>query len=226
MSPRGLPLAGIEGKVRSSCRVVRMLGMANFTLTATQTFPETTVITVYPASNWAGSQVPPPGSAPLGASTTSGTLTAGSVTFSGLTAGVKYYATAVVNAVQVYVAIQPRVPVSLQQIPFGGRTGALTVSAGTAQMVFSAAVNVIGVTISAGTAPTGANLICDVNKNGTTIFTTQANRPTIVAGNNRSSEATPDVVAFASGDFLTVDVDQIGSGTAGSDLTVTVRTGT
>src|SRR6187455_1843482 len=38
------------------------------------------------------------------------------------------------------------------------------------------------VILSAGTAPTGADLIVDVNKNGSTIFSTQANRPKLTAG--------------------------------------------
>jgi hypothetical protein len=73
-----------------------------------------------------------------------------------------------------------------------------------------------------GTAPVGADLIVDVNKNGTTIFTTQGNRPTIADGNTSDTSGTPDVTALAVGDVLSIDVDQIGSGTAGADLSVTV----
>lgn len=72
-----------------------------------------------------------------------------------------------------------------------------------------------------GTAPTGATLICDFNKNGTTIFTTQGNRPTIaISGFTALSGAAPDVTSVAAGDYLTADVDQVGSTIAGSDLTV------
>jgi len=72
------------------------------------------------------------------------------------------------------------------------------------------------------TAPVGSTFIVDVNKNGTTIFTTQANRPTVADGENVSSTTAPDVTAVAAGDYLSVDVDQIGSGTAGSNLLVSV----
>jgi hypothetical protein len=75
---------------------------------------------------------------------------------------------------------------------------------------------------SVGTAPTTQSVIVDVNKNGTTIFTTQGNRPTIAAGANTDASSTPDVTAFAAGDYMTVDVDQIGTGTVGADLTVQV----
>ena len=76
-----------------------------------------------------------------------------------------------------------------------------------------------------GTAPTGAEIIIDVNKNGTTLFTTQSARTTVVAGDYDSgAEDVPDVVAVAAGQYLTVDIDQVGSSVAGSDLTVLIRT--
>jgi hypothetical protein len=74
---------------------------------------------------------------------------------------------------------------------------------------------------SVGTAPTGASVICDVNKNGTTVFTTQSNRPTIAVSTN-TALGTPNVTSLADGDYLTVDIDQIGSSTPGSNLTVTI----
>jgi len=42
------------------------------------------------------------------------------------------------------------------------------------------ALTITGGKIEVGTAPTGAALICDVHKNGTTLWTTQGNRPTVV----------------------------------------------
>lgn len=104
------------------------------------------------------------------------------------------------------------------------RSGALTQSAGVGRHRFPYAATILGVTAAVNTAPTGASLILDVNKNGTTIFTTQGNRPTIAAsGNATTSEPAPDVTAIAAGDYLTVDVDQVGSTVAGSDLTVFIR---
>ena len=73
------------------------------------------------------------------------------------------------------------------------------------------------------TAPTDASLIVDVHLNGTTIFTTQGNRPTIVTTATDSGLAVPDVTAATGGDVLTVDIDQIGSTVAGADLAVNVR---
>jgi hypothetical protein len=83
-------------------------------------------------------------------------------------------------------------------------------------------LTIVKVKIVVKTAPTGASLIMDVNKAGTTIFTTQGNRPTITAGNTQADSGTPDVTALAEGDKLTIDIDQVGSTIAGADLTVEV----
>jgi hypothetical protein len=82
---------------------------------------------------------------------------------------------------------------------------------------------IVSVRASVETSPTGASIKVDVNKNGTTIFTTQANRPTIAIGGTTSGKVTnADVTSVADGDFITVDVDQVGSTVAGSDLTLTL----
>ena len=81
---------------------------------------------------------------------------------------------------------------------------------------------IISVRAHLDTAPTGAAFVIDVNKNGTTLFTTQANRPTIAIAGTESTSTLPDVVSVAAGDRLSIDVDVIGSSVAGSDLYVTV----
>lgn len=77
---------------------------------------------------------------------------------------------------------------------------------------------------SVGTAPVGASVIVDVNigPSPTTIFTTQANRPTIAAGTNSNKSTSIDVMTISDGGFFTVDIDQVGSTTPGSDLTVQI----
>jgi len=76
----------------------------------------------------------------------------------------------------------------------------------------------------AKTPPSGSDIIVDVNKNGSTIFTTQANRPTVPNGLNKGNiSATPDIPSLAEGDVITLDIDQVGSSTPGADLTVEVR---
>jgi len=104
-----------------------------------------------------------------------------------------------------------------------GHSGVAAVGQGTGRFLFPHAVTVLGVVAAADTAPTGSSLIVDVNKNGTTMFTTQANRPAIAAGQHATSvTAVPDVTSVAAGDYLSVDIDQVGATIAGSDLTVAV----
>lgn len=80
-----------------------------------------------------------------------------------------------------------------------------------------------GVRLAVTTAPVGAALLVDVNKNGTTVFTTQANRPAIADGATSGGPgAAPNVTQVVAGDLITIDVDQVGSGTAGSNLVVVV----
>lgn len=83
-------------------------------------------------------------------------------------------------------------------------------------------LTIVKVKICVKTAPTGAALIVDVNKNGTTIFTTQGGRPSIPIGGTTDDSDTPDVTALAETDKLTIDCDQVGSTIAGADLTVEV----
>jgi hypothetical protein len=78
------------------------------------------------------------------------------------------------------------------------------------------------VRLDVGTAPTGASLVVDVNRDGTTIFTTQSNRPAITAGNTTGNTTTIEVDSWSDSQLLTFDIDQVGSTIAGSDLTITV----
>lgn len=106
---------------------------------------------------------------------------------------------------------------------FTEHVGILTLTSGVQRFRMPYDGTIMAAAAVVNTAPTGAAVIADVNLNGTTIYTTAANRPTVAAGANDSGETVPDVTTFSVGDYLTVDVDQIGSGTAGSDLVVVVR---
>ncbi len=75
--------------------------------------------------------------------------------------------------------------------------------------------------IWAEVGPTGADLICDVNCNGTSIWDAdQSNRIKIVAGAQSGLVTTFDTVDLIELDRLTIDVDQIGSVLAGQSITV------
>lgn len=111
---------------------------------------------------------------------------------------------------------------ALDQAVFS-REGALVVVAGAGRFYVPRARDIIAVVAAVGTAPTGAAILVDVNKNGTTIFTTQSARPSIAIGATKvAAPATPAVTTVAAGDLLSVDIDQVGSSVAGADLSVIV----
>ena len=85
-----------------------------------------------------------------------------------------------------------------------------------------AALTIQDVRCSVNTAPTDASLIVDINENGTTIFSTQGNRPTIVTTGFTDVSGTPDDTSWADGNYLQIEIDQVGSTIAGSDLTCQV----
>jgi hypothetical protein len=80
---------------------------------------------------------------------------------------------------------------------------------------------ILRVTLYRRTAGTGGSTTVDVNKNGTTIYTTPANRPTVTAagGNDQLSTTTPDVTTFAQNDRIQIDIDAIETGNP-QDLTL------
>lgn len=101
--------------------------------------------------------------------------------------------------------------------------GELYVVSGKVRFYLQRDYRITAIAVAVGFAPTGASVIVDINKNGTTIFTTQANRPTIAVGANSDLTSAPDIDTLSVGDYLTVDVDQVGSSFAGSDLTVQIE---
>lgn len=103
------------------------------------------------------------------------------------------------------------------------KSGVLTVGAGTHRFYINRNMTILSVRASVGTAPTGASILIDVHKNGTTIFSTQGNRPTIAVSTFTDLADAINTTSLAQGDYLTVDVDQIGSTIAGSDLTVQIE---
>ena len=101
--------------------------------------------------------------------------------------------------------------------------GTLVVVGGNTRFYLPFACTIQSVWMGVGTAPTGAAIIADVNKNGTTIFTTQANRPTIpISGFYSGLVTNMNVTSLLAGDYLSVDVDQIGSSVSGANLSVNV----
>lgn len=89
-------------------------------------------------------------------------------------------------------------------------------------IIVDGTLTIVKVKLVVKTAPTGADLTVDVNKNGETIFTTQGNRPHIDISATSGDSGAPDVTGLVEDDKVTVDVDVIGSTIAGADLTIEV----
>jgi hypothetical protein len=81
---------------------------------------------------------------------------------------------------------------------------------------------ITSVTAAVGTAPGGTGIIVDLLKNGSTVFTNPVSRPTIPANLFVSAPAVPNITALVIGDYLTVNIVQVGSVSPGSDLCVVV----
>lgn len=101
--------------------------------------------------------------------------------------------------------------------------GELYVISGKVRFYMQRNFKITGIVAAVAFPPTGSAVILDINKNGTTIFTTQANRPNIAVGANSDLNSAPDIDTLSVGDYLTVDIDQVGSSFAGSDLTVQIE---
>lgn len=85
------------------------------------------------------------------------------------------------------------------------------------------------VTLGPGSAPAAENVIGDVHKGTgatptfTTIYTTQANRPKVLVGQQRGDRTQPDVRTLVEGDMLRADMDVIGGGATPTDRMATLN---
>jgi len=78
--------------------------------------------------------------------------------------------------------------------------------------------------LHARVAPTGADLIVDLNLNGASLWAASPDRRVRLAdGETAGLQTRFDAPAVSAGDRLTVDVDQVGSTTPGSGLTLAVE---
>ena len=77
--------------------------------------------------------------------------------------------------------------------------------------------------ITAGSG--GTSDIIDIHLNGTTIYTTQANRPTLLQGDTGmfTEAGEPEVTELNVGDIISVDVDQIAT-TGSAKFTIAIVT--
>ena len=85
-----------------------------------------------------------------------------------------------------------------------------------------ASLTINEVHLAVNTAPTGAAVIVDVHENGVTIFTAQGNRPQIAIAAFTGNSVAVDAATWENDNYLTVDIDQIGSTIAGAGLKVSL----
>ena len=79
---------------------------------------------------------------------------------------------------------------------------------------------IIKATAYIATAPTGADLLIDINLNGTTLWASSGKLTIAASANAATAKTAFDNTAVAIDDYFTVDIDQIGSTVAGTNLTI------
>lgn len=134
--------------------------------------------------------------------------------------------------------VQNRLPVGhVQAFPWTVQfafSGTLAVTTGTFKWrcPFPAAYIVeCQAALGVGSYPSAQAVIVDVNKYSpsaatpalTTIYTTQANRPRVVQAEEDGDPTVPDVQNLVRGDYLTVDIDQVGGSATPTDEDLVVQ---
>ena len=101
-------------------------------------------------------------------------------------------------------------------IPYA-RTGIVTVASGKQRFQFPAISIIKGISAAIDTAPVGAAINFNIARNGIVVSS-----HSIAAGSNALAD-TPVSISVAAGDYITVNVTQVGSTTNGSDLSIFIR---
>lgn len=126
-------------------------------------------------------------------------------------------------------ALTPRVPAPVSVVVEGQAVVyvAGNIATGVFPMLmyntFSEQRTITRVFLAIRTAPTTSDVIVDIHKNGTTIFSDQTHRPRIVAGSTAGETLTIDIPLWDADDLLEVHIDQTGTGTVGANLSVFIR---
>lgn len=95
--------------------------------------------------------------------------------------------------------------------------GDLDVETGTLEIELPGPGTITSVKARLGTAPTGADVIFDINKDGVSIL--DGSKLTVSAG-GKTATATPTDTTIVAGNYFTCDVDQRGSSIPGADAVV------
>lgn len=121
----------------------------------------------------------------------------------------------------VYVGASPTEAGGNQVISFN-RSNLLEVTQGQARFFFPSDAALIEITPGVSNAPEGSDIIIDVNLNDVSLFAPE-DRPRILENEVVGVGVSDFLTAIVDeGDYLTVDIDQVGSTTPGDFLTVTI----
>lgn len=103
-------------------------------------------------------------------------------------------------------------------------TGELEEVTGTAKLFNDSGRNwtITAVRATVAEAPTGSSVVVDVNLNGTSIFGSAGDQPTIAPSETTNRVTSIATSTVADGDYLTVDVDSVGTSNPGADLVVQI----
>ena len=109
-------------------------------------------------------------------------------------------------------------------LPIFSWSGELEVATGLAPFIvpWDMDIDAVVMAVGFGQEPLGDDIIADVNLDNVTIFPTIANRPRILAGQQISTFAIPDVTFAAQGQLITPDIVQIGSIFPGAEFTLEI----
>jgi hypothetical protein len=94
------------------------------------------------------------------------------------------------------------------------------------KLSFPYTVDILGVSLVVGTAPATQGVIVQLVNDGSNAYTSSGTdkRPTVAATATQGSAGAPDLFpTLVAGKVLTATIAQVGSGTAGSDLTINVH---
>ena len=99
--------------------------------------------------------------------------------------------------------------------------GSLAVLTNVCSFLATTNFDIARVTIRGVTLGTSDDTKIDVNLNGVTMFTTQSNRPTLLYNDSDSvASGVPDLVQVSIGDIITIDIDEIATGSIGLEIII------
>jgi len=101
--------------------------------------------------------------------------------------------------------------------------GTITVRVGDGAWVYPGDYLLKTVQLSIASSPVGADVVVDVNVNGTSVFADQSQRPRIPDGGKTDLVDFPPNTVVGLNDIITVDIDAVGSVSPGSTLVAIVR---